>query len=94
MYKLGEEKTVIRVGYHEVEKVITEEYGFRWFEIPYNEEMGNDVTMEVHVDGHVDDYERKYIKDRRGQYMTRTYMNDLARRGLIKKGVYMIDISW
>lgn len=94
MYNLGREKLVICVEYHDVERIIEKEYGFTEFSIPCNEEMGNDVTLDVDVDGKVDKWEKKDIENRKQEFRTREYMNDLARRGLIKKGIYMINISW
>ena len=94
MYNLGEEKLIIYCDYHYVECIILKEYGFKEFSIPCNEEMGNDVIYEANVDGKVNVRERKDIDDRRQLYRTRIYLNDLAKRGLIKKGVYMIRISW
>ena len=94
MYNLGTEKVVIAVDYNDVERIIQNEYGFDEFSIPCNEEKGNDATIEIHVNGKVSSYEQEDIELRHQPYMTRTYMNDLARRGLIKKGIYMIDVSW
>ena len=94
MYNLGTEELVICVGYNDVQRVIEKEYGLNEFCIPVIEEIGNDATLEITVDGRVCEWDQRDIKARKQQYNTRAYMNDLAKRDLIKKGVYMIDVSW
>jgi hypothetical protein len=89
-----EKIVVLKVEYDEVEKVIQEHYGFDEYSISSAEEVGNDVSLEFTVNGEVDDYAAKAIAERKDQYHTRDYMNDLARQGIIEKGTYIINVSW
>ncbi len=86
--------TVIKVDYSEVERVINEHYGFDSYSIASAEEVGNDVSLEWDIDGKVGEYGAKQIANRVESYYTNTYMNDLARQGIIEKGTYLIDVSW
>ena len=94
MYKLGKEKIVVHCEGHEVEKIIEKEYGFKEYSIVAAEEIGNYTSSEFRVDGILDDWEQKNVDDRKELYSTRAYLNDLARRGLIQKGDYVVDTSW
>ncbi len=91
-YELGEVKVVITCDAHEVERIIEKEYGFKEFSIVASEETGNYTTKEFRVDGEVDDPDE--VEKRYNRYMTREYLNDLARQGKIQKGTYMVDVSW
>jgi hypothetical protein len=82
------------VEYSEVERVINEHYGFDDYSIPMAEEVGNDVSLEFVVDGEVDDYAAEAISNRKVQYHTCDYLNDLARQEIIEKGRYIVNVSW
>ena len=94
MYKLGKVKIVVSCEGHEVERIIQKEYGFKEYSIVASEEIGNYTSSEFTVDGDLCKHEQKDVDDRKEMYMTRNYLNDLARRGLIQKGDYVVDISW
>jgi len=94
MYKLGEVKIVVSCEGHEIERIIQKEYGFKEYSIVASEEIGNYTSSEFTVDGLLDEDEQKDVDDRKEMYMTRNYLNDLARRGLIQKGDYVVDTSW
>jgi len=93
-YKLGEIKVIVHCESRDVEKVIEWEYGFKEYSIVASEEIGNYTSSEFTVDGELDKGEQKDVVDRKEMYMTRNYLNDLARRGKIQKGDYVIDTSW
>jgi len=86
--------TLMKVDYHEVEKVIMEVYGFEEYNLPYTEELVNDISLEWNITGEVSEQQAQKITDRNQHYSTRVYMNDLARQGIIEKGTYLIDICW
>lgn len=92
MYSFGTEKIVISCDAYDIERIIQKEYGFKEFSIVASEEIGNYTSSEFKVDGIVDEPDR--IEAREYNYMTREYLNDLARRGLIQKGEYVVDTSW
>ena len=94
MYKLGTEKVIVHCEGHEVERIIQKEYGFKEYSIVASEEIGNYTSSEFTVDGDLGEYEKSDVDARKQMYMTRNYLNDLARRGLIQKGDYVVDTSW
>lgn len=94
MYKLGEVKIVVSCEGHEIERIIQKEYGFKEYSIVASEEIGNYTSSEFTVDGELDEHEQSDVDARKEMYMTRNYLNDLARRGLIQKGDYVVDTSW
>lgn len=87
-------KTVIEAAYHEIEKLIEDEYGFTEFSIPCNEETGNDCALSFKIDGEVLAYEEEDLINRKQEWRTRLYMNDLCRKGKIEAGQYLIIICW
>ena len=91
-YDVGTVEVVVMCDSHEIEKIIEKEYGFKEYSIVASEEIGNYVSMEFTVDGEVGDPED--IEDRKEMYMTREYLNDLARQNKIQKGKYVVDCSW
>ena len=91
------ERTVIMVDAGIIEDIIDEEYGFEGgesYSIGVSEETSNDVSLEILVDGEMDDYDRETVKKRSMLYSVRAYMNDLGRRGIIPMNQYVIDVSW
>ena len=93
-YELGETKVVVHCDAHDVEIVLEKEYGFKEYSIVASEECGNYCSLEFTVDGEIDKWDEKELKDRKELYCTRLYLNDLARQGKIQKGFYIIDVSW
>lgn len=93
-YTLGTVKIVVACEGHDVERVIQKEYGFKEYSIVASEEIGNYTSSEFTVDGKLDEDEQKDVDERKEMYMTRNYLNDLAKRGKIQKGDYVIDTSW
>ena len=86
MYKLGTVKIVVACDGHDVERIIQKEYGFKEYSITASEEIGNYTSSEFTVDGILDDGEQRDVDERKEMYMTRNYLNDLARQGKIQKG--------
>jgi hypothetical protein len=93
-YTLGTVKIVVACEGHDVERVIQKEYGFKEYSIVASEEIGNYTSSEFTVDGELDEGEQNDVDDRKEMYMTRNYLNDLARQGKIQKGDYVVDTSW
>jgi hypothetical protein len=93
-YDLGETKVIVHCEGHDVEKIIEKEYGFKEYSITASEEIGNYTSSEFTVDGELSEYDMKQVELREEMYMTRNYLNDLARRGKIQKGDYVVDTSW
>ncbi len=93
-YKLGEEKIIVHCEGRDVEEIIQSEYGFKEYSIIASEEIGNYTSSEFTVDGKLDEYDQKDVDARKEMYMTRNYLNDLARQGKIQKGDYVVDTSW
>jgi hypothetical protein len=94
MYKLGTEKIIVHCEGHEIERIIEKEYGFKEYSIVASEEIGNYTSSEFMVAGELDKWEQKDVDERKQMCMTRIYLNDLARRGLIQKGHYVVNTSW
>jgi hypothetical protein len=104
MENIGTERVVISCEYREIEKLIDKYYGEKCgfkerFEIPCLEQKGNDEDWEVDVDKReIYESDKKYLKpDDKGRYRqwsTRTFLNDLCNRDIIKPGSYLISISW
>ena len=91
-YDLGKVEVVITCDAHEIERIIEKEYEFKEYSIVASEEIGNYVHVKFTVDGEVDDIGE--VDARKEMYMTREYLNDLARQNKIQKGTYVIDVSW
>ena len=98
-------KTIIDASYHEIEKIINEQYRNdlhkERYELPPIEERGSGdgETWEVNIRQEpIDAYDQKKLDDiKRGkwpQFCTRILLQDLCNAGLIPEGCYMIDISW
>lgn len=89
-------KEILEVDYNEVDKIINKYFfdGQSIYECVPDEEWSNYSSHEITVDGLVDEDEAKDIANRSREYMTSTYLNDLCRRGIIEKGIYLIKVSW
>ena len=88
------------VDYFELERVINEFYKptSEW-DFVSDEEANNDSSYTFNVHGEVDEYEErkleKFKKDSLSQSrMTHTLLADLCRKGLIPKGMYLVEVSW
>lgn len=93
-YDLGKTKIIVACDAHDVEKIIEKEYGFKEYSIVAAEEIGNYTSSEFTVDGELDEDDQYRVDERKEMYMTRNYLNDLARQGKIQKGDYVVDTSW
>lgn len=93
-------KTYIVIEYNDLDNAITEEYGFGrgkygGFESVPAEEWDNDSNYIINIDGDNDDWNQRLIDERRASFgSVRAYLNDMAKRGLIAKGEYLIRVSW
>jgi len=90
--------TYHRIDYHDLDSFVAEIYN-RDFSFVAAVESSNDVTHEIFVNGNIDEWERKEFDDwKNGEpesYGTPcSIMNDLAARGLIPMGDYLIRVSW
>lgn len=88
-------KTTNYVEYGDLEKLIEDTFGLEEFSIPCSEECGNDsnITGTANPDD-LREYNYKNITEKKVMYMTRTYINALARKGLFPLGSYNINVSW
>lgn len=94
-------ETYIVVDYYELEKFVNGYYEFedRKWSFVADHECGNDCSIAFTVDGRVDKYdESKLIKFKTNPnesgWITHALLNDFARKGLIDKGQYQIEICW
>ncbi|MBI5066533.1 hypothetical protein HZA97_09975 [Candidatus Woesearchaeota archaeon] len=76
-----------------VEQVYNQEFNFT-----DAEEVSDDVSKEFHeIDGVIEEYDKsdleEFIKDGSYKYATRVILNDLCRKGLIKPGNYLVNVS-
>lgn len=96
--QLGKRKIVIEVSSDELDRFIQIEYDQPSYESIPMEEWSNYSNYSFDVDGKVDSYgERelaKFIETGRGFMITRVLLNDLARKGIIETGEYLISVSW
>ena len=94
-------KTYIVVNYGDLDEAIAEEYGFErdkygfGFECVAAEEWNNDSNYVINVDGENDEWDQARIDKRKSSFgSVSAYLNDMAKRGLIAKGEYLIKVSW
>lgn len=92
-------KTYIVVNYEDLDEAITEEYGFKQdkygFECTAAEEWNNDSNYVINVDGENDKWDQAKVDKKESSFgSVRAYLNDMAKRGLIAKGEYLIKVSW
>ena len=92
----------LEVEWLEVEEMIHSEYDLDEWELAADNELNNDTCIRISVDGEVHPAYERYRLDQfivtRGREpaynMTRILMNDMAGRGIIPKGEYLIVVSW
>jgi hypothetical protein len=97
---IGKKTVKIECDYHEVEKLIQETYRIKEYNLPYSEEIRNDSSMTVSVDGNLTESDKEKIrkflrsKGEESSFMTQALMNDLCLSGKIEAGEYLINICW
>lgn len=95
-----EQETYYILDYDELETIIQDEYDISSFDIPSIEEKGNDAYMIFWVEKfeELDEWNAKDVeKIRNGEgvmYSTNTIVRDMANRGIIPFGKYLVSISW
>jgi len=100
-------KTYIVVDYNDLDKAISEEYNFKpqvmasgrtygnGFECVAAEEMNNYSNYTMNVDGENDKWGQEIVDKRKSSFgSVMAYLNDMAKKGLIPKGEYLIKVFW
>ncbi len=86
------------VEYSDLDDFINHHFPDIGFEFIPDEEMSNDSMKRINVDGILEDYQEenmeREIKERNTSYMTSHLLNKLCKDGLLKKGIYIIDVCW
>lgn len=93
-----EAKTVVSGEYHVFEGLIQTFYDVKEYDIPCQEEKGNDISIEYDLDGKMNEWELTAARDflltkKPKHYFTRTYLNYLVFCEKLPPGTYLIDIS-
>lgn len=88
---------VIELEYYEFQDLVKKQYGHD-FSFVADQECGNDSSHQFIINGIIDDYEEgelQLFKDD-GVYnlLANVLLNDLANRGVIEKGNYIISVCW
>ena len=92
--KTREEKVTF-VDYGDLERFIDHHYPKQApFEIPDCEETGNGSSLRFNIDGKVSKYNEDKIANGDRTFMTRILLNDMAKKGLINCGKYIVTVSW
>ena len=93
--------TYVEVDYYEFEKFVIEYYGFenREWSFVADQECGNDCNIAFTVNGKVDEYDEDELEKFKANpeqigYFANALLNDFARKGLIEKGQYLINVCW
>lgn len=95
-------KIVFEVACRDLEDFVQEHYG-REFNIALDQELGNDTSQSFAVDGifkHpaslelVAAFKAEGQRSCGGQWLAKHLLNDLAAKGLIEKGDYIVRICW
>lgn len=85
------------LDYFSLENMIEECYG-REYEIPCNEECGNDQALTFNVDGKQSEYDledmERWINGKQSSYMLQRILDDMAAKEWIPKGKYVVEVSW
>jgi hypothetical protein len=95
----GTKKTVIEVDYHDVDQVITKEYG-RDYECVAYEEWGNyqdhslNIKKEPLDEFELEDLERWKSGDKKARCSVYVFLTDLCNQGKIEEGEYLINVFW
>jgi len=100
-------KTYIVVDYNDLDKAISETYDFKpkvmpsgrsygyGFECVAAEEMNNYSNYIIDVDGENDKWGQEIVDKRKSSFgSVRAYLNDMAKRDLVPKGVYLVKVFW
>ena len=94
-------KMYLVVNSGHLDEAITEEYGFEQdkygigFESIVAEEWNNGSNYHINIDGENDKWEQEKVDKKESSFgSVRAYLNDMAKRGLIAKGEYLIKVSW
>ena len=100
LFKKAERKTVIKIDYSEFDRVVTEHYGIVMESVAV-EEWNNYMDKEIEVtsggwkySGDQEDFEDMLDDSQWYMGAVRLCLQDLANKGLIEKGVYMIEVFW
>jgi hypothetical protein len=94
-------KVIHEVEYNELERLVRETYKHD-FSFVADQELSNDSSKTFNgIDGVRDDSSdwdvnrwKKWVEDGCYSCMSRDILNDLAGRGLIPPGDYVIQVSW
>lgn len=96
-----ETKTYFVVDYNDLDEAISKEYDFKQdehgfaFESIAAEEWNNYSNYIINVDGENDKWNQEKVDKREDTSgSVRAYLNDMAKKGLIPKGQYLIRVSW
>lgn len=92
----AKKKVIFEVSHRDLETFIQKEYGRADYDFVSDTECSNDSNHDFTVDGKVDDPERVAAfreQDHIG-YLTGDLLNDMASRGLIEKGTYLVKVCW
>lgn len=100
LFENAEKKTVIKIEYNDLDRVITDHYGIPMESVAV-EEWNNYMNKEIDVTDIGWKYEwdekefNEMLENRRWEMgAVRLCLQDLANKGLIERGVYMIEIFW
>lgn len=92
-----QQKEFLVVAYSEVEKTVKEEYGID-FSVAEDMQAYNGSNIAITVTGKLDKWKKEDIekvkKGHQGTYIIYALMDDMASRGIIPKGEYLIEVSW
>lgn len=93
-----EKKTYLRVSYKDFDSFVESVYGCP-FSVTASEEMRNDSVYSFNgIDGIVDEYDEEridsFLKGNEEMFIARILLNDLARKGHIEPGDYIINVCW
>jgi len=91
------EETFYVMDYDEVDSLIEQHYG-RGYEFLAKEEASNDSTHRFNVNGRLSEWDQrdvdKWVQTGSGSYLTSRLLNDLANKGVIPTGNYLIEVCW
>lgn len=82
----------------ELDKFFEKVYGYE-YEIAANHEASNGTNLTFCIDGKIEKWNEESLEQfkqtgRMGGRKTSILLNDLARRGIIEEGEYIVSISW
>lgn len=95
---IGKKKTFIEIDYHDVDELAERVYGHNP-EIVASEGWNNDEEHSMMIDGKLDKWDEESLlkfqeTGRAGFGITGVLLNDLARRGEIEVGEYLVNVCW